>query len=509
MSGTISSLADNLGNVIGSGSDAITLKVSEDSAGSGPGSDAQFTVNVDGQQIGGLQTATASHSSGQSDTFTFRGDFAPGEHKVAVTFTNNAGTQGDKSDIGRVGDRNLYIDSVSYNGDTISSTTTPIYESPLFPPNGPLTSGNAVFTVNDTTSINGGSGVVDSATPGAIDVGSGADTLTLHMAEDPYQGDAQFTVAVDGQQVGDTLTTTAIAWQGQQQTFNLHGDWGSGAHTVTVNYLSDHIGAVDGAGNAYDNTDQNLFVMGGDYDGIAISGTPWELSSNGPHDFNVPAGGQPGNSVSDNNDSTVVTGSSDTGSKDDTSSSSTGMGSSTDNPSVVTGASGDSNSGDSGTSGTGTMGGGDVVPVNTSTINGQTGNGQTGSSSGDESSSTSGSGSSGSDSGMSFIPGSNDDSSSTGKDNNNTSSGSSSTDNTQTGGWTGGGDNWWDNLSSKDFHNAWWNNNANNVGNNWQDWLSSVKSQAQSQGWWQGSDDNGGGLAGGSGHWSGFQNTAG
>lgn len=501
MSGTISSLADNLGNVIGSGSDAITLKVSEDSAGSGPGSDAQFTVNVDGQQIGGLQTATASHSSGQSDTFTFRGDFAPGEHKVTVTFTNNAGTQGDKSDIGRVGDRNLYIDGVSYNGDTISSVTTPIYESPLFPPNGPYTPGNAVFTVNDTTPVDGASGVADSTTPGAIDVGSGADTLTLHMSEDPYQGDAQFNVAVDGQQVGGTLTTTAIAWQGQQQAFNLHGDWGSGAHTVTVNYLSDHIGASDAEGNAYDNTDQNLYVMGGSYDGIDIGGTPWELSSNGPHDFSVPAGGQPGNAASSsngtsasNNDSTIVTGSSDT--------SSAGTGGNTDTSQAMTGTSGGNNTSDTGASGTGATGGSDVVPVNTGTINGQTG-----SSSADSSSSSSGAGSTGNGTGMTFIPSSNDSTSGNGADSSSVGSGTTN-DNTQTGGGTGGGNDWWSNLSSNDFQNAWWNNNANNVGNNWQDWLSSVKSQAQSQGWWQGSGDNTGAATGG-GHWSGFQNTAG
>ncbi len=41
------------------------------------------------------------------------------------------------------------------------------------------------------------------------------------MSEDPYQGDAQFTVAVDGKQVGGTFTTTAVSYYGQQQAFNL------------------------------------------------------------------------------------------------------------------------------------------------------------------------------------------------------------------------------------------------------------------------------------------------
>ena len=56
-------------NYIGSGSDTITLKMSEDQA---QGVDALFTVNVDGQQIGGVQSVSASHSSGQDQTFHVR-----------------------------------------------------------------------------------------------------------------------------------------------------------------------------------------------------------------------------------------------------------------------------------------------------------------------------------------------------------------------------------------------------------------------------------------------------
>ncbi|MBN8906071.1 MAG: hypothetical protein J0H99_05495, partial [Rhodospirillales bacterium] len=259
-----------------------------------PGADAQFTVNVDGQQIGGLQSVAASHAAGQSETFTFLGNFGPGQHEVTVTFANNSGTQGDKTHFGRGGDRNLYVDGVSYDGQQVTNGTTPIYTSPLFPPNGPLDLGNAVFTVNDTTAVPADAPSTPTTTPGAVDVGAGSDTLTLMMNEDPFQGDAQFTVAVDGQQVGGVLTTTAVAWQGQQQAFNLHGDWGSGAHTVTVSFLNDLAGAYDGNGMAYDNADRNLYIQGVSYDGLTSGGTPWELSSNGSYDFYVPAGGQPG-----------------------------------------------------------------------------------------------------------------------------------------------------------------------------------------------------------------------
>ncbi|MBN8898693.1 MAG: hypothetical protein J0H35_10990, partial [Rhodospirillales bacterium] len=136
--------------VVGSGSDSIVLMMSEDADGpiGAAGRDAQFTVNVDGKQIGGLQTVTASHAAGQKQAFEFRGNYGVGTHTVTVTFANNSMTQGDKAAFNDGGDRNLYVDSVTYDGTAVKTTTTPIYTSPLFPPNGPLDPGNAVFTVN-------------------------------------------------------------------------------------------------------------------------------------------------------------------------------------------------------------------------------------------------------------------------------------------------------------------------------------------------------------------------
>src|SRR4051794_22469415 len=139
------------------------------------GEHAQFSVSVDGKQIGGLQTVTAPQSSGQTQTFTFNGDWAPGKHDVTVTFANNFIYPGQS------GDRNLYVDGVTYDGQTVSSQTTPIYESPMFPPNsGSNVSGNATFSVNDTTAVSGGAST-PTTTPGAVSVGSGAGTLKLNM----------------------------------------------------------------------------------------------------------------------------------------------------------------------------------------------------------------------------------------------------------------------------------------------------------------------------------------
>src|SRR3978361_2390516 len=104
MSGSTSS-----SNYIGSGSDTITVNLSEDQAA---GEDAQFTVNVDGQQIGGPQTVPASPAAGQDQAFTFAGNYSPGSHNVVVTFMNNFIYPGTS------GDRNLYVDGVTYDGQT-------------------------------------------------------------------------------------------------------------------------------------------------------------------------------------------------------------------------------------------------------------------------------------------------------------------------------------------------------------------------------------------------------
>jgi len=274
--------------IIGSGSDNITLNLSEDQA---VGTDAQFTVNVDGQQIGGVQTVTASHSAGQEQSFTFAGNYAPGPHNVTVTFENNFIYPGV------AGDRNLYVDGLSYDGQTISNSTTPIYESPFFPPNSNEGNvyGNAIYTVNDTTAVPDNAPSTPTTTPGAVSVGSGADTLVLNMAENPYLGDAQFTVSVDGQQIGGTQTTTADVAQGQQQEFDVHGNFGSGNHTVSVAFVNDKIGDFyPGTQLAVDTTDRNLYIMSMSLDGGApATGTPWELASNGSNSWSVTAGSNP------------------------------------------------------------------------------------------------------------------------------------------------------------------------------------------------------------------------
>ena len=234
----------------GTGSDTLVLSMAEDAYNG----DAQFTVAVDSTQLGGTFTTTALHASGASQDFVFKGDWAPGAHTVTVTFLNDAygGTAAT--------DRNLYVDAVSYDGNATGQSAA-LYNS-----------GGRNFSVTDTTAIPG-------TTSQTVTTGAGSDTLVLSMAEDAYNGDAQFTVAVDGTQLGGTFTATALHASGASQDFVFKGDWAPGAHTVTVTFLNDAYGGTAA-------TDRNLYVDAVSYDGTA-TGQSAALYSNGGQNFSV------------------------------------------------------------------------------------------------------------------------------------------------------------------------------------------------------------------------------
>ena len=75
--------------------------------------------------------------------------------------------------------------------------------------------------------------------PAAAVTGSGSDTLVLGVSEDAYLGNAQFTVSVDGKQLGGTFTATTLHASGASQNFTFKGDFGSGQHAVAVKFLND------------------------------------------------------------------------------------------------------------------------------------------------------------------------------------------------------------------------------------------------------------------------------
>ena len=235
----------------GSGSDTLVLSISEDAYQG----NAQFTVSVDGKQLAGTFTATASHAAAASQNFTFKGDWAAGTHAVAVSFLNDAyaGTA--------TTDRNLYVNGITYDGTNISQS--------------------AALMGQVTKSFNATDGT---AVPSPA-IGSGSDTIVLNVSEDAYQGNAQFTVSVDGKQLGGTFTSAASHAAAASQNFTFKGDFGSGQHAVAVNFLNDAWGGTAA-------TDRNLYVNGITYGGTA-TGQSAMLANSGPTTFAVSGGTTP------------------------------------------------------------------------------------------------------------------------------------------------------------------------------------------------------------------------
>jgi endoglucanase len=227
------------------GSDTLVLNMSEDAFNG----DAEFTVAVNGEYVGGVMTATALHDEGQEEPFTFSGNFGEGPLSVVVTFLNDANNGGS-------GDRNLYVDSITYDGTLQVGQSAPLFSD-----------GSATFSVQGTTT----------SVPT-----SGTDTLTIYVSEDAYMGDAQFSVSVDGTQVGGVQTATASHANGDEQGITLTGSFGSGAHTVVVTFLNDANGPTG---------DRNLYVDGMEYNG-SYTGVNAALFSTGNASTTV-VGGTP------------------------------------------------------------------------------------------------------------------------------------------------------------------------------------------------------------------------
>lgn len=79
---------------------------------------AQATISVDGQQLGGVQTITASHALGQVQRLSFLLALAAGPHTASVTFLNDA--------YGRTAaaDRNLYVNSIDVGVQHVAPAAT-------------------------------------------------------------------------------------------------------------------------------------------------------------------------------------------------------------------------------------------------------------------------------------------------------------------------------------------------------------------------------------------------
>ena len=186
---------------------------------------------MNGAQIGGVQTTSATAASAASPNFDVLGNFLPGQNTVSIDYLNASNSL-------------LTVAPGEVNG----STPTPITLDNI---------GAQSFTFSEPAA----------PTPGATVIGNGGDVLALAIAQAYQPTGANFTINVDGTQVGGVQTTTADHAAGQSQVFDVLGNFASGAHTLVLNYLN--------ASNSL------LFASATSIDGAAISGGSTVLSNVG------------------------------------------------------------------------------------------------------------------------------------------------------------------------------------------------------------------------------------
>ncbi len=227
--------------------------------------DALYTLSVDGVQIGGTRTASASHSAGATQPILVATTLSAGPHTVTVNFLNDAygGTTST--------DRNLYVDTALLDGQTIPGST--IVLAGQGPRSFSLTAPGA--TTPTPTPV-----PTPAPTPTPTPTTTPTTGLVLNISEDAWQGDARYTVQVDGVQIGSILTASASHAAGQTQAVAVNTTLTPGAHTVGVTFLNDAYG-----GSAA--TDRNLYVDNATLNGQTISGSTLALLGQGLASFNL------------------------------------------------------------------------------------------------------------------------------------------------------------------------------------------------------------------------------
>jgi len=236
--------------VVGSGADTLVLNLSEDAYGG----DAQFTVAVDGKAVGDAQAVTASHGQGQSEAFTFEGDWSGGPHAVGVTFVK------DRYDGTAATDRNLYIDGATFDGVQVEGKA-PLYGR-----------GTVSFGVGSTaaasTALAGTLSVTDSTRSG-----TDVPLITAGSHTDSVGGGTISQAVKDG---ADTLTTSGTV---KSEAAALGGGT---RKLILINPRSMTVTGGSGAGTVSADSGSNRYVAGSG--SLDVTGGP------GADDFVLHAG---------------------------------------------------------------------------------------------------------------------------------------------------------------------------------------------------------------------------
>ncbi len=223
--------------------------------------DAEISGNSLSDNGGGVFVYEENRGSGTQGAWVTRnvnvhdntiiGDEGP--NGIGGSATNDGSIQFHGNDYNLSGGASFY-----YGGPISASQWQALgYDTP-----GSGSSYNASAT---TASVTASTTTAASATTSSTNQDGGGDTLVLRISQDAWNGDAQYTVSVDGVQQGGVRTASALHGSGQVDTVEITGDWANGQHTASVDFLNDAWGTTR-------SEDRNLYVESITYDGARVGG---------------------------------------------------------------------------------------------------------------------------------------------------------------------------------------------------------------------------------------------
>ena len=150
-------------------------------------------------------------------------------------------------------DRNLYVNSIAFDGKTEAGTSAPLWSA-----------GTADFAVAGGTAA----------------VAAPPDVLTVHLSEDAFQGNAAFRLTIDGKPITTPQQVVALHGSAKWQDFTVAGSFGAGTHSIGVAFTNNLDGGTSGTG-------RNLYVNGIDVNGQHYGSGVSTLLTNSTASFSV------------------------------------------------------------------------------------------------------------------------------------------------------------------------------------------------------------------------------
>lgn len=236
---------------LGTGSDALVFQITQ----SWYLTDAIYNVYIDGVQVGTNQTVSSIRSAGSRDTVTVRGNWSTGNHTCAVNFVNDA-NDAKTYVVANWHDRIIYITTARINGIVVPNSTLNI--------GAPASPHTFTFTKDANT--------IPNNPPTAVMLGTGVNSIVMHVSQDWYQTNCQYTVKVDGTQIGGTVTASGIMAQNVYDTVTVKGAFPAGSHTLTVTLTNDGWDGTQGNGH-----DRNVYVRSVTFNGTAVAGSDLDV----------------------------------------------------------------------------------------------------------------------------------------------------------------------------------------------------------------------------------------